>query len=267
MTGEISEVNQWGIYTHSRLMPLSNRGESYMPVYGILVFMLWIILLIVIAGCVFLPGLWVNHIINKFKQPADRYRQQGSGGELARHLLDRFGLHDVKVEETPDGDHYDPTTKTVRLTPDNFSGYSLTAVTVAAHEVGHALQDSRGETMFITRQKLARAAMVGERIAGIMMLAAPVVFMLTRIPQAGALTILIGVLSMGLSTIVHLVTLPVEFDASYGKALPILKEGKYLHDGDLKHAEKILKAAALTYVAGSLASLLNLGRWIAVLRR
>ncbi len=91
--------------------------------------------------------------------------------------------------------------------------------------------------------------------------------MLTRIPQAGALTILIGLLSMGLSTIVHLVTLPVEFDASYGKALPILKEGKYLHDGDLKHAEKILKAAALTYVAGSLASLLNLGRWIAVLRR
>jgi Zn-dependent membrane protease YugP len=109
--------------------------------------------------------------------------------------------------------------------------------------------------------------MVGERIAGIMMFAAPVVLMLTRIPQAGALTMLIGLLSMGLSTVVHLVTLPVEFDASYGKALPILKEGNYLHDGDLKHAEKILKAAALTYVAGSLASLLNLGRWIAVLRR
>lgn len=78
---------------------------------------------------------------------------------------------------------------------------------------------------------------------------------------------MIGIVSMALSTMVHLLTLPVEFDASYGKALPILKEGGYLHDGDLEHAEKILKAAALTYVAASLTSLLNLGRWIAVLRR
>ena len=100
-----------------------------------------------------------------------------------------------------------------------------------------------------------------------LLVAAPAVFVLTRVPQASALTLLIGVLSMALGTLVHLVTLPVEFDASYGKALPILKEGNYLHDGDLEHAEKILKAAALTYVAGSLASLLNLGRWIAVFRR
>ncbi|QLE87012.1 zinc metallopeptidase [Shewanella sp. Scap07] len=229
--------------------------------------MLWIILILVIACCVFLPSWWVNHVMSKYHQPTDRYRGQGSGSELARHLLDRCELKDVKVEETNGGDHYDPAAKAVRLSPDNFSGYSLTAVTVAAHEVGHALQDSRGESLFIARQKLARAAMAGERIAGIMMVAAPVVLMLTRIPQAGVLIILIGVLSMGLSTLVHLVTLPVEFDASYGKALPMLKEGHYLHDGDLKHAEKILKAAALTYVAGSLASLLNLGRWIAVLRR
>ena len=214
-----------------------------------------------------MPGLWVKHIMSKYRQPTDRYRQQGSGGELARHLLDRFGLNDVKVEETQAGDHYDPSAKAVRLTPDNYSGHSLTAVTVAAHEVGHAIQDSRGESLFLTRQKLARAALAGERFAGILLVAAPLVFMFTRIPQAGALIILIGLLSMALGTIVHLVTLPVEFDASYGKALPILKEGKYLHDGDLAHAEKILKAAALTYVAGSLASLLNLGRWIAVLRR
>ncbi|NKF49172.1 zinc metallopeptidase [Shewanella sp. WXL01] len=229
--------------------------------------MLWIILILVIACCVFLPGWWVNHVMSKYHQPTDRYRGKGNGGELARHLLDRFGLKDVKVEETNSGDHYDPAAKAVRLSPDNYSGYSLTAITVAAHEVGHAVQDSRGESLFVARQKLAGAAMVGERIASIMMLASPLVILLTRIPQAGMLTILIGVLSMGLSTIVHLVTLPVEFDASYGKALPMLKEGDYLHDGDLKHAEKILKAAALTYVAGSLASLLNLGRWIAVLRR
>ncbi len=229
--------------------------------------MLWLILVIVVATCLFLPGLWVKHVMRKYRQPAERYREQGSGGELARHLLDRFGLSDVKVEETSVGDHYDPAAKAVRLTPANYSGYSLTAVTVAAHEVGHAIQDSRGESLFLARQKLASAAMLGERFAGLLLVAAPVVFMLTRVPQASALTLLIGVLSMALGTVVHLLTLPVEFDASYGKALPILKEGEYLHDGDLVHAEKILKAAALTYVAGSLASLLNLGRWIAVLRR
>ncbi|GLO62565.1 hypothetical protein MACH09_30730 [Vibrio sp. MACH09] len=214
-----------------------------------------------------MPNLWVKHVMEKYKQPADRYREQGSGAELARHLLDSNGLGDVEVEETSAGDHYDPAAKAVRLTPDNYSGYSLTAVTVAAHEVGHAIQDSRNEALFLTRQKLVKAAVVGERIAGMMLVAAPIVLMLTRLPQAGALMIAIGVVSIALGTLVHLVTLPVEFDASYGKALPLLKEGDYLHDGDLKHAEKILKAAALTYVAASLTSLLNLGRWIAVLRR
>ncbi|MGL6257809.1 zinc metallopeptidase [Vibrio sp. WXL210] len=229
--------------------------------------MFWIIILLIIALCVFLPGLWVRHVMEKYRQPANRYRSKGSGSELARHLLDSFGLGNVEVEETATGDHYDPVAKAVRLTPDNYSGYSLTAVTVAAHEVGHAIQDSRGESLFLARQNLVKAAMVGERIAGMMLVAAPLVLMLTRVPQAGVITILIGVFSMALSTMVHLLTLPVEFDASYGKALPILENGGYLHDGDLQHAEKILKAAALTYVAASLTSLLNLGRWIAVLRR
>lgn len=229
--------------------------------------MLWVLLFLAIALCVLLPGLWVKRVMAKYRQPANRYREQGSGGELARHLLDRFGLDSVAVEETPAGDHYDPQDKAVRLSPDNYSGHSLTAITVAAHEVGHAIQDSRGESLFQARQRLAKAAMVAERLAGMLLVAAPVVLLLTRVPQAGAATILIGVLSMGIGTIVHLVTLPVEFDASYGKALPILREGEYLHEGDIVHAERILKAAALTYVAGSLASLLNLGRWIAVLRR
>ncbi|KZX56516.1 peptidase [Halioglobus sp. HI00S01] len=229
--------------------------------------MLWVIIFIIAAACVFLPGLWVRHVMRKYSSPTDRYREQGSGADLARHLLDRFQLGHVKVEETPAGDHYDPTDKAVRLTPDNFDGHSLTAITIAAHEVGHAIQHERGEPLFLTRQKLAKAAYVGERIAGILLVAAPAIFVLTRVPQASALTLLIGVFSMALGTLVHLVTLPVEFDASYGKALPILREGEYLHDGDLEHAQRLLKAAALTYVAGSLASLLNLGRWIAVFRR
>ena len=229
--------------------------------------MLWIILFLVFTLCAFLPGFWVKRVMSKYSEPADRYRDSGNGGEFARHLLDQFDLDEVKVEETPAGDHYDPVAKAVRLTPENYAGYTLTAVTVAAHEVGHAIQDSRGEPLFQARQKLAKAAIMGQRFAGILLIAAPVVLVLTRIPQASALTILLGVMSMALGTLVHLVTLPVELDASYRKALPILQEGNYLREGDLHHAEKILKAAALTYVAGSLASLLNLGRWIAVFRR
>ena len=229
--------------------------------------MIWVIVVAALLGLVFLPSVWVRHILKKYAKPADRYREKGSGAELARHLLDRFDLSHVKVEETDGGDHYDPSAKAVRLTPDNFAGYSLTAVTVAAHEVGHAIQDARGERLFNARQYLARAAIVGQQLASIMLIGAPVLFLVTRVPSASALMLLIGVGSMLLGTLVHLVTLPVELDASYGKALPVLKDGNYLYDGDLPHARRILRAAALTYVAGSLASLLNVGRWIAILRR
>lgn len=229
--------------------------------------MIWIVFSLLLLAGLMLPGLWVRQVLQKYSEPGDRYKASGSGGELARHLLDRFELTDVKVEATESGDHYDPQAKAVRLSPDNFGGHSLTAVTVAAHEVGHALQDARGEALFNMRQRLVHVAMRGESVGRVLLLAAPVVFMLTRVPQAGLLMALIAVASMAVGTLVHLVTLPVELDASFGKALPLLEQGNYLHAGDLPHARRILRAAALTYVAGSLASLLNLGRWLAVLRR
>jgi len=229
--------------------------------------MIWVILLLLLVAGVFLPSVWVKHVLKKYSTPADRYRKEGSGGDLARHLLDRFELSAVKVEATDKGDHYDPTDKTVRLSADNFAGHSLTAITVAAHEVGHAFQDARGEALFKTRQRLVGAAAVGQRIASVMLVGAPLLLLVTRTPQASGIMLLIGVASMALGTIAHMVTLPVELDASFGKALPILEQGTYLQEGDLPHARKILKAAALTYVASSLASLLSLGRWLAVLRR
>ena len=229
--------------------------------------MFWLLAGLLLLGAIMLPGLWVRRVLKKYSEPADRYRAEGTGAALARHLLDRFELADVGVEETETGDHYDPQARKVRLSPDHYSGYSLTAVTVAAHEVGHALQHAGGERLFDARQRLVRVAMTGERVGGLMLIGAPVIAMLTKLPQAGLLMLLIAVGSMALGTLVHMVTLPVELDASFNKALPILEDGNYLQDGDLPHARKILKAAALTYVAGSLASLLNLGRWLVILRR
>lgn len=229
--------------------------------------MIAILLVLLLLATIALPGLWVKRVLKKYSEPADRYREQGSGADLARHLLDSFQLQGVAVEMTPIGDHYDPQAKAVRLTEDNYEGCSLTAITVAAHEVGHAIQDSRDEPMFRNRQRLAQLAARGQQVGSLFMLAAPVVMLITRAPGMTLLFIGVAIASMLLGTLVHLLTLPVELDASFNKALPVLQSGEYLHDGDLPHANRILRAAALTYVAASLASLLNLGRWLAVLRR
>ncbi|MGB5325335.1 MAG: zinc metallopeptidase [Pseudomonadales bacterium] len=229
--------------------------------------MFWILLITVFLAAATIPGMWVSHVLKKYSEPADRYREKGNGAELARHLLDRFDLGEVAVEKTSAGDHYDPEARAVRLMEDRYHGWSLTAITVAAHEVGHALQHARGERLFQRRQQLARLAVSAQRVSGLVLLAAPVAVLISRAPGLGLGFLAVGVGSMLVGTLVHLVTLPVELDASFNKALPILEQGKYLHDGDLHHANRILRAAALTYVAASLASLLNLGRWLAVLRR
>ena len=88
---------------------------------------------ILIFVLVFGPGWWVRNVMSRYATPDDRY--DGTGGELARHLLDSQDLQNVKVEETSRGDHYDPAEKVIRLSPENLQGRSLTAVTVAAHEV------------------------------------------------------------------------------------------------------------------------------------
>ena len=211
------------------------------------------------------PQWWARTTFQRYSKPLDRI--PGSGGELARHLLDRFELKHVKVEQTETGDHYDPTSETVRLSPDNFNNRSLTAVAVAAHEVGHAIQHARNEPRFTLRTRLVQASRSAQQIGAMAMFAVPVIMAVTHRPQAGILLVLAGLLSMGSATLVHLITLPVELDASFGKALPILRKGNYIDHSDEAAVQRILKAAAYTYVAASLASLLNIGRWITMLRR
>lgn len=227
--------------------------------------MIWILAIAIVLALVYGPSLWVRSVLARYSEPANRY--PGTGGELARHLLDGLGMQGVKVEKTEHGDHYDPLQRAVRLTPDKFAGRSLTAVTVAAHEVGHAVQDQTGYAPLRWRTRLARLAMPVEKLgAGILMLA-PVIALVTRAVPAALLFGLGGMLTLGASIVVHLVTLPTEFDASFNRALPILDRGGYLKDGDEPHARRLLTAAALTYVSASLMSLLNAARWWAILRR
>ena len=224
-----------------------------------------ILLLAFILGVVFLPGWWVRHVLAKYSRPENRY--PGTGGQLARHLLDRHGLEDVPVEASEAGDHYDPRDRVVRLTPDKLNGRSLTAVTVAAHEVGHALQDRDGYAPLRARTHLVGTTQHLQRLGAGLLMASPFIGILTRAPVAGLLVFAGGFLSLGSSALVHLVTLPTEYDASFRRALPLLEREEILKDVDRPHARRLLKAAALTYLAASLMSLLNVAQWWAILRR
>jgi Zn-dependent membrane protease YugP len=225
-----------------------------------------ILILIVLVAAIMGPQWWAQYTFKRYAAP--RADIPGNGAELARHLLRKLEMHDVRVEQTGDGnDHYDPRDKTVRLSPNNFNDRSLTAITVAAHEVGHAIQHHRNEPMLTLRSKLVGMANPVQKLGvGVLMLM-PVIALVSRSPLLGLITLLAGMASMGFASVVHLVTLPVEIDASFNKALPLLFKGNYVGEQDRPAARRILKAAALTYVAASLASLLNLWRWLAILRR
>jgi hypothetical protein len=223
-----------------------------------------LILLLVIA-LLFGPQWWAQYTFQRYAKSLDRI--QGTGAELARHLLDRFEMQDVIVEKTEaNSDHYDPTDRVVRLSPDNFDNKSLTAIAVAAHEVGHAIQHHRNEPLLAWRGRLAVFSNAAQKFGVAAMMLMPVITAVTRVPAIGGVLFFIGIGSMFTATLVHLVTLPVEIDASFNKALPILATG-YVDAEDMPKVRRILRAAALTYLAGSLSSLLNLWRWIAILKR
>lgn len=217
------------------------------------------------VGVVFGPSVWVKQVLQKYSKPVDRY--SGTGGKLARELLDRCGLQSVKVELTEAGDHYDPIAKCVRLSKEHMQGCSLTAITVAAHEVGHATQDRDKYAPLRMRTAMVALAIPAQKMGAGMLMLAPVITLLTRAPIAGVFMLMGGFLSLGTGTLVHMITLPMEMNASFARALPMLEQGDYLIEGDALHARRILKACAWTYVAASLMSLLNIGRWWAVLRR
>lgn len=226
--------------------------------------MLAVLALAAIVAIIVLPQLLVRLAISR--HGGDRPDLPGTGGEFARHLLNRFDLATVKVETTALGDHYDPKERVVRLLPAHHDGRSVTAVAVAAHEVGHAIQHARGDRMLALRQKLAQVAGMTDKAAAVFFVAAPVLGVLARTPLAFAALLGVGVALLGVRVLFSVITLPVEYDASFGKALPIIREGAYLDEADLPAARSVLRAAAFTYVAAALMTLVNLARWLRLLR-
>ena len=219
-----------------------------------------VVLIALIAG----PGLWARHVLERHGR--DEYFS-GTGIDLARILVRDLNLTGVRVETTELGDHYDPRDKVVRLNPANSGKRSLTAVVVAAHEVGHALQDQSGDGLLRFRTGLVMFGVWAERIGAAAIMIAPLLGAALQVPLIGRMLLVAAVLVLGIPVLVHLVTLPVELDASFNRALPLLKTGKYIPPEDERAARQILTACALTYLAQALASMFNILRWARIFRR
>lgn len=219
----------------------------------------------ILLSVLFGPSLWVSYVLNKYNRHPEK-NFPGTGGELARHLLDRFDLHDVKVVVTETGDHYNPIDRSVALTQDKYDGKTLAAIVIATHECGHAIQHARREPMFLLRHRLAQSAQGAQIIGSALLAASPLIGGLAVSPHLSLVSLAGAFMVLGYGVVVQLATLPVEIDASFKKALPLLRTG-YISEEQIAPSKTILRAAALTYVAGALIQLFNFWRWITVLRR
>lgn len=217
------------------------------------------VLLIPVAALILGPRLWVGYVLKQNNR--DDEGLPATAADLARIWLDSHQLQSVQVEVTDIGDHYDPETKSVCLTRDKFDRKSLTAVTTAAHEVSHALQDATGYGPFVWRTELAKLAAVTGQVGTIILLAVPAVSLLGRRPLPPMLVGSTLFVMLGTGLILQWVSLASELDASFKRALPLLQAG-VISKAQVKDARMILIACSLTYVASSLLSVLHIWPWL-----
>lgn len=198
----------------------------------------------------------------KVKGAYSKYSRVGSssqlrGAEIARRILDSNGLYHVDVVETRGRltDHYDPRSKTVRLSTENYHGHSLAAAAIASHEVGHAIQDAEEYTFLKVRHSLVPVANIGSNFSWILIL-------IGFFAQMSGL-VLLGILFMAAAVVFQIVTLPVEFNAS-SRAMDQVVSLGIIRNGEEKETRKVLNAAALTYVAAAAVAVLELLRLILI---
>lgn len=183
-----------------------------------------------------------------------------TGAQVADEILRSNGLYDVKVKRGQGtlSDHYDPRTRTVTLSPHVYDADSISAASIAAHECGHAVQHAEAYGPMQFRSLLAAPTQFASRAAGLL------VFMGIIFARSGMLWLLdLGIVAYLLITLFHLVTLPVEFNAS-SRAITMLADYGLMYEEDIDGTKKVLNAAALTYVAAMLTALLTLVRLILI---
>lgn len=220
--------------------------------------------LILIPGTLLM--LWAQ---SRVKGTYHRYAQIPSkmgmtGAQVARTILSQMGIADVKVEQVAGEltDHYDPSAKTVRLSQGIYGSSSLAAAAVAAHECGHVLQDKKGYTFMNVRAALVPAANLGSQIGPLLVI---VGIFLSAMGTISSLFINVGILLFIGAIAFHIVTLPVEFDAS-NRALKLIDDLGILQGEENRGAKAVLQAAAWTYVASALYAVLQLVQLLLISR-
>ncbi|MGG3562587.1 zinc metallopeptidase [Neobacillus rhizosphaerae] len=216
-------------------------------------------LYLVYFAVIILIPLWaqfrVKNTFSKYSRvPSSTYVR---GAEVARQILNSNGLFNVAVEEGRGflSDHYDPRTKTVRLSPENYHGHSIAAAAVAAHECGHALQDSEGYAFLRFRHALVPVANIGSNFSWILIMIGIFAHL------SGML--LLGIIFMAVAVLFQVITLPVEFNASNRAMNQVVSLG-LVGNGEEREAKKVLNAAALTYVAAAAVAVLELLRLVLI---
>lgn len=216
------------------------------------------ILVVIGAVICMIASARVKGTFNKYSQL--RSMSGMNGAQVAQRVLQAAGIYDVQVRHVSGSltDHYDPRTKTVNLSDPVYNATSVAALGVAAHECGHAIQHAKSYAPLLIRSALVPIANFGS------MLAWPVILIgLLFNTRSSGLIIDIGILLFSAAVLFQLVTLPVEFDASR-RALVMLRTQGILADDELKYTRRVLKSAALTYVASAAAAILQLLRIILI---
>lgn len=184
-----------------------------------------------------------------------------TGVQVARRLLDQHGLQNIPIELSRGklSDHYDPTKQILRLSQEVYEGHSVAAVSVAAHEVGHAIQHANGYIPLALRNMVFPIARFGSSAA------LPFIMIGLLIPSLGSL-MNIGILLFGTAVLFQIITLPVEFNASR-RALELLDTNGFVVENEIKGSKKVLQAAALTYIAAMASGIAQLLRLIMIRNR
>ncbi len=222
--------------------------------------------------CFMIPALVLGFIAQMIvKSRFDQYSRVRTmrgltGAQVARQILDTNGLYDVRVEETQGflSDHYDPRSKVLRLSPDVARVPSVSAVGVAAHEAGHALQHATGYLPLQLRSSLVPAVQFGSWLGPIIIISGIMLEAVFRASALGLAVAWFGVAVYGLVAVFSVITLPVELDAS-SRAKRLLYQYNIVDKQELSGVSSVLNAAAWTYVVAAIAALLELARWIFIL--
>lgn len=187
-------------------------------------------------------------------------RRSMTGADVAAAILRAHQIHDVKIEPVQGNlsDHYDPRSKTLRLSEPVYGARSLAAAGVAAHEVGHAIQHAHGYAPLKFRSAWVPVAGIGSNMSWILLIGA--MFLGGASSEPGSLLAMAGLALFACTTLFTLITLPVEFDASR-RAVQTLEQQQILAPDEIGGAKKVLNAAAMTYVAAAAASILTLLYW------